>query len=232
MKLIEEQALERRERILETVRSCIAQQGVEELTIRELAKACRVSVPTLYRSFGSKEQLLVEAIRSYFNNQVLGDLLEHTGLKGQARLLAIVELCAKTVSEMTSYNRQLFQLYMSSEFGKTLGWDIIDLITGHVEQAIEEIHQSGELHEWVDKHALAERITSQCLVVSLEFFSGVLSIEGYGAAFAYSTSLLMAAATSGTAQEHFQRSIVQSQAASCRKAREATVPVSGTVAGA
>ena len=74
MNLIEEQALERRERILETVRQCIASQGVLDLTIRDLATACRVSVPTLYRGFGSKEQLLVEAIRSFFNSDVLGEI--------------------------------------------------------------------------------------------------------------------------------------------------------------
>ena len=45
MKLVEEQSLERHERILETVRQCIAEKGVIDLTIRDLAESCRVSVP-------------------------------------------------------------------------------------------------------------------------------------------------------------------------------------------
>ena len=60
MKLIEEQALERRERILEATRQFIAEHGAMDLTIRDLARACRVSVPTLYRTFGSKQDLLAE----------------------------------------------------------------------------------------------------------------------------------------------------------------------------
>ena len=47
MKLVEEQSLERHERILETVRQCIAEKGVIDLTIRDLAESCRVSAINL-----------------------------------------------------------------------------------------------------------------------------------------------------------------------------------------
>jgi AcrR family transcriptional regulator len=207
MKLIEEQALERRERILEIVRQCIAERGVGELTIRDLAAACRVSVPTLYRGFGSKEQLLVEAVSSFFNSEVLGDQLESTGLTGAPRLLAIVDLCGKTIEDMPEYNQQLFTLFMSSDFGGRLGWDITESISQAAGQALEEIKQAGELNSWVDIDVLAERIAAQCIVSVLEFSNGDLSIDNFTATFGYSAALLGAAATTGKAQAEFNRRI-------------------------
>ena len=211
MNLVEEQALERRERILETVRQCIAQQGVLDLTIRDLASACRVSVPTLYRGFGSKEQLLVEAVRSFFNSEVLGDKLENTGLTGAPRLLAIVDLCSQTIEDMPEYNQALFTLFMNSDYGGQLGWDITESISQAARQALDEIKQDGELHDWVNINVLAERIAAQCIIAVLEFCNGDLSIESFSPTFGYSAAMLASAATSGKANSIFAKRIRSAQ---------------------
>ena len=124
MKLIEEQALERRERILEATRQFIAENGAVDVTIRDLARACRVSVPTLYRTFGSKQDLLAEAIRSYFNVEVLGEALESTGLRGHQRMLKMIDLCGQSIQDLPEYNRQLVALYLGSDVGHSLSWEI------------------------------------------------------------------------------------------------------------
>lgn len=211
MKLVEEQALERRERILQTVRRCIAEQGVLELTIRDLADACRVSVPTLYRGFGSKEQLLVEAVSSFFNSDVLGDQLENTGLTGAARLMAIVDQCGKTIEDMPAYNQQLFRLFMNSDYGGKLGWDITESITQSVRQSLDEIRQLGQLQDWVETDALAERIAAQCIIAVLEFCNGDLTITSFTPAFGYSVAMIAAAATTGQAQQGFYQRIREAQ---------------------
>jgi AcrR family transcriptional regulator len=217
MKLIEEQAMERREHILETVRQCIAERGVSDLTIRDLAAACRVSVPTLYRGFGSKEQLLVEAVSSFFNSDVLGDQLETTGLSGAPRLLAIVDLCGKTIEDMPEYNQQLFTLFMSSDFGGRLGWDITESISQSAGQALRDIQVAGELNNWVDIDILAERMAAQCIIAVLEFCNGDLSIDNFTATFGYSTALLGVAATTGKAQAVLNQRIRESQKSARRQ---------------
>ena len=211
MKLVDEQTLERHERILETVRQCIAEKGVAGLTIRDLADSCRVSVPTLYRRFGSKEQLLVEAIRSYFDSDVLGKQLENGDSSGAERIIEIIDLCGKTITDMPEYNRQLFALFMSSDFGARLGWDITESITFYVRQGLIEIEQSGELHKWVDNEVLAERIAAQCIIAALEFCNGDISTDGFLAVFGYSASLLMLASTSGKTFEIFEGRALQTQ---------------------
>jgi AcrR family transcriptional regulator len=220
MKLVEEQALERRQRILETVRQCIAQQGVSELTIRDLAEACRVSVPTLYRGFGSKEHLLVEAIRAFFNSDVLGEQLESTGLSGALRLLAIIDLCGKTIREMPEYNQQLFTLFMNSDYGAQLGWDITESISLSVREGLVDIQRDNELMAWVDVDVLAERVAAQCIIAVLEFCNGDLSIDGFVATFGYSAALLLMAATSGKAHEVFSVRAQQTQSGARRQKNE------------
>jgi AcrR family transcriptional regulator len=229
MNLVEEQALERREKILETVRQCIVEKGVIELTIRDLAQACRVSVPTLYRGCGSKEQLLVEAIRSFFNSEVLGEQLENTGLTGTPRLLAIVELCGKTIEEMPEYNQQLFTLFMTSDFGAKLGWDITESITHYVRLGLLEIQQTGELYDWLDIDVLAERVAAQCIITAMEFCGGDLSSEGFTASFAYSVALLMMAATKGKAHKAFSQRAQQTQGQANRQHNERLARTPGTI---
>lgn len=220
MNLVEEQALERRERILETVRQCIVEKGVIELTIRDLAEACRVSVPTLYRGFGSKEQLLVEAIRSFFNSEVLGEQLENAGVTGANRVLAIIDLCGQTIEDMPEYNQQLFSLFMNSDFGAKLGWDITESITLYTRLGLDEIEQAGELQEWVNKDVLAERLAAQCIVAALEFCGGDLSIEGFIAAYGYSAGLLLVGPTSGKAKKLFSHRVQQAQGSARRQHNE------------
>jgi len=223
MKLIEEQALERRERILEATRQFIAEHGAVDLTIRDLARACRVSVPTLYRTFGSKQDLLAEAIRSFFNVEVLGQALESTGLRGHQRMLKMIDLCGQSISNLPDYNRQLVALYLGSDVGRSLSWEITEQITNDAERALQEISAAGELLPWVDQKVLAERIAAQCIVVSLEFASGTLTEEGYHAAFGYTTAMMMAAVTTGEARLAFDDRIHKSQQTAARTGRPLTL---------
>ncbi|MFT4519733.1 MAG: AcrR family transcriptional regulator [Halioglobus sp.] len=218
MKLVEEQSLERHEHILATVRQCIVEKGVIDLTIRDLAESCRVSVPTLYRRFGSKEQLLVEAIRSFFDAEVIGGQLENANLSGADRLLAIIDLCGKTIADMPEYNQQLFTLFMSSDYGARLGWDITESITLYVRQGLVEIEQAGELQAWVDVDVLAERVAAQCIISALEFCNGDISTEGFASVFGYSVALLMLATTIGDTSSTFEARVLQTQGGVRRQA--------------
>ena len=53
----------RRDRILDHARRLIGRQGYDALTLRELAQAAEVTVPTIYNLVGNKAQLLGELNR-------------------------------------------------------------------------------------------------------------------------------------------------------------------------
>ncbi len=141
----------------------------------------------------------------------LGEKLENTGLSGAPRLLAIVDLCSQTIEDMPEYNAQLFTLFMNSDYGGQLGWDITESISQSARQALDEIRQEGELHDWVDLDVLAERIAAQCIIAVLEFCNGDLSIESFAPTFGYSAAMLASAATTGKAQTAFSKRIRKTQ---------------------
>ncbi|MGE4607774.1 MAG: helix-turn-helix domain-containing protein, partial [Myxococcota bacterium] len=62
MDLRTEQKAERRERILGSAREMIGARGYESLTMRDLARTARVTVPTIYNLIGGKEAVLFAAV--------------------------------------------------------------------------------------------------------------------------------------------------------------------------
>jgi AcrR family transcriptional regulator len=63
MSLFDEHKAERKERIIRAARKLVAERGYDGLTMRDLAHAARVSVPTLYNLFGSKDAILVAELQ-------------------------------------------------------------------------------------------------------------------------------------------------------------------------
>ena len=78
-KFVEQQAEELRLHILDATRRFLVEKGYSALTMRALAAECRVSVPTLYRKFGGKQELVLEAVRDQFRSAILGQVLDAAG---------------------------------------------------------------------------------------------------------------------------------------------------------
>jgi TetR/AcrR family transcriptional regulator, cholesterol catabolism regulator len=64
MSLLEEHKDERRRRIQAAARKLLVTEGYDGLTMRDLARAARVSVPTLYNLFGSKDAILIAELEA------------------------------------------------------------------------------------------------------------------------------------------------------------------------
>src|SRR5678815_3326895 len=64
MSLFDEHKAERRTKILAAARRLVVERGYDGLTMRELARAARVAVPTLYNLFCSKDAILVAELEA------------------------------------------------------------------------------------------------------------------------------------------------------------------------
>lgn len=84
-------------RVLQTTREMIRERGVESFNIRDLSNSCAVSVPTLYKMFGSKEGLVYAAVDELYREHLervressvgtgLTRILDASDLTGQAAL--------------------------------------------------------------------------------------------------------------------------------------------------
>ena len=116
MRLLEQQMAERRERILAAAREIIGERGYEALTMRDLARASRVTVPTIYNLVGGKEQVLFAAVEEQTERFVASIEPGHPsdGATPAARVLSVVEACCRELSRQPRYYRSLLKLMLTS----------------------------------------------------------------------------------------------------------------------
>src|SRR5580693_4349635 len=86
---ISDSILERRRRMLEIAKAMIAEGGSDGFTIRELGRRAKVSVTTIYATYGDKEGLIAAAIQDYYERLPVARARQSTSLPG---LLAAADL--------------------------------------------------------------------------------------------------------------------------------------------
>ena len=68
-----------RQRIVETARQILLERGYEELSIREVAKECHLSVGTIYNYFTTKHDLIVHIMVEHWDNYLRKvTMIDHT----------------------------------------------------------------------------------------------------------------------------------------------------------
>ncbi len=107
---ISESILERRRRMLDVAKAMIAEGGSEAFTVRELGRRAKVSITTIYASFGDKEGLIAAAIQDYYDRLPVANLPPSTSLSG---VLKTTELVRDTVLANRPYARQYAELYFN-----------------------------------------------------------------------------------------------------------------------
>lgn len=222
MDLVTEQKLERRARMLAAVRELVAERGWREVTIRDLACRCRVSVPTLYNQFGGKDELLAAAALDHF-----AELLEQTareaGPGGYRRVLALVRRCAENMASQSAYHRALLEAFaVARETEPTQAAFVTDL-TRTLAAEIEAMRVEGQLEDWIDAELLAGQISAACVSASVLWVRGALSDAGLHAAMLHAATLLLLAAARGDARGALVRA---ARAAQTELANETRKPAS------
>jgi AcrR family transcriptional regulator len=202
--LVTEQKLERRARILAAVRELVAERGWRELTVRDLASRCRVSVPTLYNQFGGKDGLLAAAALGHY-----AELLERTvreaGPGGWRRLLALVGRCAENMTSQSAYHRSLLEAFaVARETGPVQEGFVADL-TRALAAELDEMRRQGQLEGWIDAELLAGQITAACVSASARWARGALGDAGLRAAMLHAASLLLLSGARGEARVGIER---------------------------
>jgi len=210
MDLVTQQLHERRERILETARALIGEIGYQALTMRELAARCRVSVPTLYNQFGSKNELLATAVQSHFSG-LLGSDPQATRGGGHMHLIAVVRLCASEMTRLPDYHRALIGAFMGLRDTDATQATLISNLTSELAVALAELRESGQLRDWLDIDVLAEQITQSCIASSVSWAIGVLDDERLEASMLHAACCLTLCAAQGAARKPLEREAQSAQ---------------------
>ena len=148
---------ERRKRILAAAERIIARDGVEGLTMRELAEASHVSTPTVYNLVGSKDEVLFALVQEIIDEALASSSALWTGAGGSvvARAFALCEAGVRVLLVAPDASRRLFHHVLTSrEFEerlRTAHQRNLETITAIVRDG----QRSGDLVDWVDAPYLA-----------------------------------------------------------------------------
>lgn len=226
MDLITEQRLERQQRMLDAVREAMAETGWAGLTVRDLARRCRVSIPTIYNRFGGKDGLLAAAIEGHFV-ELLERVTREEGPPGWRRLLALAARCAENMTRQSPYHRALLAAFASARETAPVQAALVRDLCAAFERELDYMRAHAQLDAWVDAHLLAGRLSDVCVSASVSWARGSLSDGGLRAAMPHGVSLLVLGVARGEARKGLERaarktqSVLVSEAARPRRARPA-----------
>lgn len=205
-----EQKAERRERILAAVRLVIGEQGYENLTMRDLARSARVTVPTIYNLIGGKEAVLFAAIEEQ-TAQFLASIDRAQRRSPASHALSVVDSCTTELLRLPDYYRTLLSILLGRPAARSMR-DLVDAaLTGAFARALEEMRAAGELAPWANPQMLARSLGSQLEYTSMRWASGELDAEALDSAAVYGVGLMLLAISEGSSRRELQRRVAEAQ---------------------
>jgi AcrR family transcriptional regulator len=184
------QMAERRARIVAAAQAIIGERGYAAITMRDLARASRVTVPTIYNLIGSKDEVLVAAVADR-TEQYVARLAPSAHLPPCERVLAVVDAVVdEFLSAPHYYHAMLGLIYASPAAGK-LRVRTAKAVQGPLCEALLALSKSGELAGWIEPASLANQIESAAQVASLRWATGAISDAEMRETARHSTALLM-----------------------------------------
>jgi AcrR family transcriptional regulator len=210
--LLEKQMAERRARIVAAAQAIIGERGYAALTMRDLARASRVTVPTIYNLIGSKEEVLVAAVADRTQRYV-ARVAACAELPPCERVLAIVEAIVDEFLDVPNYYRAMLGLIYASPAAASLRVRTSREVQQPLARALEELSAAGELVEWASPHALANQIESLAQVASLRWATGGIGDEEMRIAATYATALLLLGVARGPSRALLEQAARRAQAA-------------------
>lgn len=206
MSLFEEHKAERRTRILAAARTLIAARGYDGLTMRELARASRVSVPTLYNLFGGKGALLHGELEETFG-RIVAAMEQTTGASYLARAFTGCEAANRELLAVPRYSRELVHLFLASPNTRVLRRAMADRYVAMMTENLRRAQAAGELAPWVDPATLAPRVYGHYMQVMVEWARGDLTDDQLCTAALYGQGLLLLGVAEGRARRDLERRV-------------------------
>jgi AcrR family transcriptional regulator len=204
MSLFDEHKAERRGRILVAARKLIAERGYEGLTMRDLAKASRVSVPTLYNLFGGKQALLLGELEETFTNVAASLERAHDGSFVE-RALAACEAGNEDLLAAPDYSRELVHLFLTSEETRGLRQGVQQRYVEMMAGVLREAQSNGELAAWVEPVTVSRRMFAHYLHTMIQWAQGELDAGEFRNATLFGMCLMLLGIARGRAASDIER---------------------------
>ena len=168
----ERRRLQKMEQIRLAAFSLFTKYGIHKVNIHEIAKKANVSQVTIYNYFGSKDELVYDVLKGYFEKQIHSfHQLIHSDLSFQDKLFKSIELKLSFTNELSpevletilSENRQIANLFEQYANKKMMTL----LIT-----LIEDGRKSGDISESLSVETIL--FTLQAMIDGLQKHNKIL----------------------------------------------------------
>jgi AcrR family transcriptional regulator len=159
--LFEANKAERRERIQSAARKLVAERGYEGLTMRDLAQAARVSVPTLYNLFGSKDAILIAELQTIAG--AIARAMPPPGTDGSlfARGMAGFDAGMTLIEQEPAFFRATIQMFLTSKDTEPMRMRTEEAFIAIMRGNLVAAKRAGQLEDWADPELVARHMHAQ-----------------------------------------------------------------------
>lgn len=194
--------LERREHIVNTTRQMIGELGIEGITMRNLAQRSGVAVATLYNQFGSREDIIADALRQDFEGRY--EPFPET-MGPSERLEARITAAAKAISgPMRDYTRSVMFFYFHYNPNSDLRSTIHDYVMADISRIVQVIEQRGELQPWVNARTFADDVVTQLYALAAKWTQGYMGDRQLKVRLIQAAAASFAGISSGATRGEFE----------------------------
>jgi AcrR family transcriptional regulator len=196
---ISDSILERRRRMLEVAKAMIAEGGPEGFTIRELGRRARVSVTTIYATYGDKEGLIAAAIQDYYDGLPVARARQSSSIAGT---LAAVDLAREAILANKPYARHYAELFFSSTVDPRIYKAIRDTATSSAGQMpwLQKAVREGDVVPGLTYEQLIDMLANTRLLTLHDWAQGRISDKDLGTATKTAFLVLARGVTRGATQ--------------------------------
>jgi AcrR family transcriptional regulator len=153
--LFDEHKEERRQRIQRAARKLVSERGYDGLTMRDLARAARVSVPTLYNLFGSKDAILVAELEAMTASILIQLAPMPASASFFARGQAAFDAGQRLIEDSPEFFRAVTRMFLTSpesgEMRRRADEGFVAIMRANLAAA----KAAGQLADWADPDTVA-----------------------------------------------------------------------------
>ena len=171
--------LQRKSRVVATVKSMLEEMGYEGMTVREVARRAGVSVGTLYTNYGGKDALVVAAVDDLLSS-LSGTAAEEAVSEGFDAVLAFGEIIGGRIEAAPgcadAMTRILFQFASDDALVEVLFARSYPFFKSQLAVA----RTNGDVRPEVDVDVVARHLVGQSWGVVLLWMMGLIALEDSG----------------------------------------------------
>lgn len=170
--------LERRQRLLREARHMIAEEGIEQFSVRKLCQRAEVAPRTLYNAFQNKDRVIAIAIREAWN-----DFTQYVRYRTDAN--TVPGILDRTIAvnrrnfRVRNYTKAVCAIYFGPNTPRDVWQTLHDMSVTGVRAWLNVMMSRDEIQPWVDADHFATTVANMQYTVINDWCLGRLSDDAY-----------------------------------------------------